>query len=539
MLRKLLWIFTVLSIALVSTPRPLDAQEPTAGNAPDAVTTIVVDSTDDDYTDGKSKKCVDFPAEPCTLRRAINQAYGLPPGQRPVHIQFNIPNSDAGYDSVLNVWKIELTGSTAYDLRELNGDVIVDGSTQPGGRASGPTIIVDGQMGKNNGFVMRNGNNVVRGLGMQQFKRTHVTMSGDDNLIEDCWFGLSADGRTLSSGDDTIPEGGSAVSLSDGVSGNRLLNNRFAGFVGAAVALRGEENTFAGNRVGTRADGSVPIPARFDVHPCKAGAWTGGSGITVDGTNQIIGGPTAAEGNLFAGLFLEISATSTQGPALKVRGDDRKPGHLIQNNLIGLDTGGRTIGVCGRGIDLGSTPYKMLILDNTIVEPGLSAILINGSNDPLNLNANRLQGNVIRRGSQWPDEQGNNKFAEDAIAYGPVVPSALRTFVPGKITEIDGKSVRGTSGNGSSCPGCTIELFLDDDDAVVEALARLAMVTANASGDWQATLPTALQPDQALRTMSTVPDNFTIDDLRAGTTSNLSSLYREGYLVFLPVVMRP
>ena len=244
-------------------------------------------------------------------------------------------------------------------------------------------------------------------------------------------------------------------------------------------------------------------------------------------------------GNLFAGLYLEISATATQGPALKVRGDDRKPGHLIRNNVIGLDADGQTIGVCGRGIDLGSAPYKMRILDNTIVEPGLSAILINGSNDPLNLNGNRLQGNVIRRRSQWPNEQLNNKFTEDAIAYGPVVPSALRTFVPAKVTAIEGASVRGTSGNGSSCPGCTIELFLDDDDAVIEALERLAVVTADGSGDWLTTLPAALQPGQALRTMSTVPDNFTIAGLIAGTTSNLSSLYSDRYLLFLPTVIQP
>ncbi len=146
---------TILSIAFLSTSKPLAAQELALGDAPDAVTTIVVNSADDDYTDGKSKKCADFPAEPCTLRRAINQAYGLSAGDRPVHIQFNIPKSDAGYDDVLKVWKIELTGTTSYDLRELNGDIIIDGSTQPGGRASGPKIIVDGQMSKNNGFVMQ------------------------------------------------------------------------------------------------------------------------------------------------------------------------------------------------------------------------------------------------------------------------------------------------------------------------------------------------------------------------------------------------
>jgi hypothetical protein len=38
--------------------------------------------------------------------------------------------------------------------------------------------------------------------------------------------------------------------------------------------------------------------------------------------------------------------------------------------------------------------------------------------------------------------------------------------------------------------------------------------------------------------MSTVPDNFTITGLDAGTTSNLSELQAAIYQVFLPVAFR-
>ena len=138
----------------------------------------------------------------------------------------------------------------------------------------------------------------------------------------------------------------------------------------------------------------------------------------------------------------------------------------------------------------------------------------------------------------WPAAQGDNTFPEGAIAYGSNVPNALRNFAPAKITQVNGTTVTGTSGDGSSCPNCVIEVFLDDTDNVVEALQSLAVVTANGSGNWTANLPAPLEPGQGLRTMSTVPNGSTISGLDAGTTSNLSILYAAQYQIFLPLVLR-
>jgi len=520
MVRKLWHVALVVLTGLLLTAVDVAAIVPNN-------TTITVNSTADDYHDGKSKKCSSYPTEPCTLRRAINQAYSLASSHRPAHIEFDIPTTDPGYDAGLGVWKIQLTGTTLYDLRELHGQTIIDGSTQPGGRSNGPKVIINGQGNKNNGFVLRQDNNVIRGLAMQNFKNSHVTISSDDNTIENCWFGLSDDGTTLSSGSDTDPEGGSGVALSAGSDRNTVRNNVFAGFFEVAAAIRGDDNIFAGNRIGMRADGTVPIPAQFDKHPCLSGAWTGGSGITVADSNNQIGGPTAADGNIFAGLFLDVGPTTTQRPAIDVSGD----GHTIQNNIIGLDSDDTGVGVCGRGLDLGNGPSDMQVLDNAIVEPSLSAILMNGTT----LNGNTLRGNTIKRETAWPGKQGHNKFAEDAIAYGPVAPSALRNFIPAEITTVSGTSVTGTSGHGSPCPFCDIELFLDDDE-ITEALHPLATTTANGSGEWHATLLAPLVSGQGLRTMSTVPDNFTITGLHTGTTSNLSTLQGTGNQTFLPLI---
>ena len=505
------------SLLCISLALVLCAALAPAASGATSVTTITVDSTADFASDGNSKTCAS--ATPCTLRRAINQAYSLTSNLRPVTIRFNIPTSDSGYDPALETWKIQLDGTTLNPLRDLNGSVIISGATQPGGRSTGPKIIIDGQKNKNYGFVLRNNGNVVRGVAMQNFKTQHISVSSDGNSVQNNWFGLSDDGQFLSAGDGLTPEGGSGVVVSSGCDNNIIRGNRFAGFFATACSISGTQNVFAANFVGMRADGTVLLPGTFTKHPCLSGAWVGGVGISVAETGNQIGGPTVADRNWFAGLFLALSATSTQSPAIKVfSGKD----HLIQNNFIGVDVAGKDIGVCGRGLDLGSGPKNLDVLNNTFAETGLSAILMNSSS----LNGNTLQGNTFRRNSPWPGTQPGNNFAEDAIAYGPLVPAALRDFEPAAITSIAGNTVTGTSGDGSVCPECTVELFLEDLDLIKDCLKPLKRVTANASGNWTAILNTALLPNQGLRTMSTVPDSFTIIGLDPGSTSNISGLYQ-------------
>lgn len=498
-------------------------------------TTITVTSgTDPD--DSKSKTCTSESV--CTLRRAIVEARSLSGGDLPVLIRFDIPATAAeGYDSSLGAWEIEVDNTTdLYAFRRLKGQVTIDGSTQPGGRADGPKIILIGPgAGQKSGLLVGDiaGDDeiVIRGLGMQNFK-THVTINTDANTVESCWFGLSSDGMSLSSGDDTEHEGGSGIALTSGADDNVIHNNRFAGFFGVATAIRGTGNQFTGNWIGIRTDGVVPIPNQFDKHPCSGSAWVGGSGITVEGDDHQIGGPDPADGNRFAGLYLDIFEQSEQPFAIQFTGFNNDV--LVQNNVIGLDPSGNPVGICGRGIKLSNGPVGTQVISNTIVEPGLSAVVMNH----WTLNGNTLHGNVIRRESPWPAEQGDNTFPEGAIAYGDKVPEELSGFAPAEITEINGTDVSGTSGPGSPCAFCTIELFLDDQDSVVEALESLALVIADGDGNWTATLPTPLQDNQGLRTMSTVPDDWTINGLDGGTTSNLSMLYVGGYRMLVPLVLR-
>ena len=108
-----------------------------------AATVIVVNSTAD-LDNSNAKECRNYPAEPCTLRRAVIEARNV---AKPATIEFDIPDTDPGYDGSLRIWRIEFkyTSSLALaTLRQLNGNITIDGSTQPCGRSNGPRIMLVG-----------------------------------------------------------------------------------------------------------------------------------------------------------------------------------------------------------------------------------------------------------------------------------------------------------------------------------------------------------------------------------------------------------
>ncbi|MCA9960800.1 MAG: hypothetical protein KC443_17290 [Anaerolineales bacterium] len=511
----------------------------------DPVTVITVTSgTDPD--DSNSKTCYTDPVgppgpptTPCTLRRAIVEASALGPEARPILIRFDIPEDPAeGYDPVLDVWKIELYATTdTVELGRLkDGQVIIDGSTQPGGRSDGPKIILLGPgTGNKDGLVVGDvaGDNAneIRGLAFQNF-RVHLYVNTNDNIIENNWFGLSDDGTEPVLRDDD-PENGTGTGgidvLSAG-SGNLIQNNVFLGFDGTAASIRGEDNIFQNNLVGTKADGTIDkqtLPSLI----CTEVDWLGGGGLTVQGNgSQVLN-------NTFAGVRQQIFAISTQPSAIVVAADDI----VVQENIIGIDSSDTKVGVCGRAIYLAGAndPEDSLVISNTIVNPGMSGISVNGAL----ANGNTLWSNIIEQSNQWIQVDGN-ALPETAIQLGKSLPDAYELFNPAQVTEINGTSVTGSSGVGSPCPNCLVQVFLDDTDLVTETLQFLGETTADASGNWSLTLPFTLSNNQGLRTTSTSNQFNVIPGMRAGTTTKLSLLYTTGgsnggdYEVFLPFIIR-
>jgi len=496
------------------------------------VTTITVNSgTDPDTSD--SRTCITY--TPCTLRRAVIQARNLPANEKPVLIAFDIPaTAGEGYDSTLNIWKIQFSGiSSAANatLRYLNGSIIIDGSTQPGGRSAGPKIILVGPgTGQWDGLklgetAVQNANEI-RGLGFQMFK-THIYVNSNSNLIDGNWFGLSDDGTdiVLRGGGEDDGSGNTGVSVAANTTGNAVQNNVFTGLAGVAAAMNGDDGVFANNYVGTTAVGTVPAKLTDPSLICSQWDWLGGSGISVSGDGNTI------ENNVFAGLRIAVEPPTIQADTIRLAGDH----HVVQNNKIGLDAGNAEIGVCGRGIYLlGGTEYNQVIA-NRIIRPELSAISLNDTPVVSTSDANTLRGNVIKKLTPWGEIEGNNS-PEDAIQMTKSLPDAFRNFQPAQVTSIEGTAVSGSSGAGSPCPNCVVELFLDDTDGITETLQSLAVVTANNSGNWTAVLPAALTTGQALRTTSTTTLPNTIPGMSAGTTTGLSALYTPSVRVYLPLI---
>ncbi len=491
-------------------------------------TIITVDSGSDIDT-SLSKTCVSD--TPCTLRRAIVQARNVPLANRPVRIQFNIPATAAeGYISALQIWKINvLTTSDPSVFRRLNGQIIIDGSTQPGGRTNGPKIILFGPgTGQKDGFIVGDvgGNNghEIRGLGFQNFK-THIYLNTIGNLIENNWFGLSDDGlgAYIRGGNLQDGSGNTGIAFASEADNNIVRNNHFLGLAGVAAAVRGEGNEFSDNIIGLNRNGLAPDKETSPSLVCTPVDWLGGGGISVTDTGNII------QDNVLAGLRLQVSIWSLQTDTIRVSGQE----HTIQNNRIGYDTANHEIGVCGRGIYLSDGPQTLMVVDNKIVEPGLSAISANG----VLYNENTLRSNTVKKTTPWPEIEGNPN-PEDAIQMGTSLPDPLELFIPAEVTSIDGTAVSGTQGLNSPCPNCIIEIFLDDNDAIVELLESLGTTTADADGRWNFTLPSELLSGQGLRTTSTTAAYNTIPNIYAGTTTRVSALYEANVSVYLPLLRK-
>ena len=261
---------------------------------------ITVTSTDD--SGGMSGRCDN--ESPCTLRRAINQVKWYSAPSKVFRIAFDLGTGDPRYNSDHGVWIIDVdsdnSGFETFAFREFGsyGHVIIDGTTQPIGRdlSMGPRVILRGDNEKG-AFLLKGGNNVVRGLGFQGFGNEVVYVPAtNENLIEDNWFGLTITGTGIYLRNALFPADGSGESGiyvqksgSDGTT-NTIQSNVLVGFKASAINVQGDYNMVLSNTVGTYADGTVP-----EVRPerkCRPNAryynWFPGAGVDVFGTGNLV-----------------------------------------------------------------------------------------------------------------------------------------------------------------------------------------------------------------------------------------------------------
>ncbi len=504
-----------------NSPPPIDAPAASAYNTVITVTTTA-DPDDDQqyvcYAEGLTGKT---PRSPCTLRQALEESHTLDPSAGPILIQFNLPITES-HDGAGDYWVIQLAETGQLNaLPDVGDQTTIDGSTQTGGRSDGPKIIVRGPEKVPNGYgLVLEESSVVRGIAFQRL-RMHIQLNGSDNTVEDCWFGLTDDGQDVFLRDEEHPEDGSGqsgVSTADNNSNNnRIQNNALTHFRAAAINVRGDNSFVLSNTVGTLADGTVP-EVRED-RKCKSNAfelnWFAGAGVNVSGHNNLV------QNNRVVGmLFQSEDPFTTPDNALDISGHD----HVVQDNIIGLTSDGVPFGVCGEGIHIGGImgAHYLQIVDNHVVgSQGAAGIHVTGGPYGYDVDAVTVQGNVI---------EGS---AHEAFKLGDTLPSELRNFEPAAITSFDGTNVTGTSGAGSPCANCTVELFLDVHDTVNETLESLAVVTADGSGNWNTTLGRTLALTEGLRTASTtaadgqIPHPSPPYSYHAGTTTKLSDIYTQ------------
>jgi titin len=245
---------------------------------------------------------------------------------------------------------IDATGTTALG----NGTYGIDMNSVPANITIGGTVAGSGNL------ISGNGSDGI-------FLRTGTGAT----TIEGNRIGTDVTGtHALGNGGSGIRVEGSAFSTIGGtVSGS---GNLISGNAASGIWLEGSSNMLVQqNTIGTDTTGTFALG-------------NGGNGVTIDGSDNTIGGPTAGAGNLISGnlgdgLFISSSNNSVQGNLI---GTDASGTHGLGNSGNGvtvLNASGNTIG--------GTTSSAADVISANVG----SGILISGANATSNL----IAGNFI------------------------------------------------------------------------------------------------------------------------------------------------
>ena len=549
-----------------------ETNSPNTPNVP-AATTITVDTTldyaeaDDDsgnvdnYTCGYTSGAIYKPAPngKCTLRRAILEAGVRPDGDRPITIQFNIPTSDPNYDATLQIWEVQIDSSFVWEIdrrfiSDDGGQVTMDGGTRPGG---GPAIMINTNSENNPLFgrslEVRTSNNTFRNLGFHGGGQ--IILYEGNNLVENIWMGLTNDGSAMKLASTASTQAmrsmarGGIIMPNSASDNNTIQNNRIIGAFERAIRVTsgGSGNLIQNNFIGMNAAGVVPVNTRTNSIDCSrdpdynAALWYGGRGIQVSGSHNTI------QDNRIAGLHVTQTANETPPISMEIYGTD----NLVTRNIVGKDTTGAVVGVCGQGLLFGGTESIATLNQFFFTRNGFDPNDVNTEFDAAIITQSftgRGVGDPPRWLKVWANLiDGGDNVESNFHAYrlaSPGVNIELRKFIPAKITSLNGTAVSGTNGDkifaldpDTDCPNCKIFLYLDDTDDRIESFELLGTAIADANGDWATTISRPLQNDEGIRTQSMTRDAMTIisdsvppiEYYGANTTTRLSDiLYMNG-----------
>ena len=368
--------------------------------------------------------------------------------------------------------------------------------------------------------------NYYAGIGMMEIGTNHNQVVGN-------YVGTDISG--------TIDLGnrGHGITMELAASANLIQGNLSSGNDRAGVCISDQGSNYnivIGNRLGTDAGGTQPIPNDW------VGVFAGFSGASFNR----IGGTAPGEGNLISGNDIGVSVTGSN--AL---------GNLVLGNLIGTDSSGlnglgnvqeglnisagetvaegNVITANGmRGVFLGSGSTSSFLLGNIIGTDRSGAIALGNDGPGIEISAsginfvqantvafnlshgvqvNEAQRNTLRRNSVYSNDgdgivltgTGNAQLAAPALASDPV-----------------------TGISGTACVSCTVEIFADAGD---EGRYYLATQVTDGTGGFAFG---QLCPPAGLGFTATTTDHI-------GNTSEFSApqdvLWTCSY-IYLPLLLR-
>jgi len=527
-----------------------------------AQTTIIVDWALDEEPGHNNHTCdytqggLFFPdttgsgAGKCTLRRALREAGAISDdafctGCTPVTIVFtglNGTNGDADDGQFSGgQWIIPIDdapSNSAFGLypqsvTDVDGPVILSGpAVQVQQNQEMPRVMIDG----GTTLEIELSDVLVQNLGFLGGMSIHAKEESI-TFTNNTW-GLTPDGQNMAFSDlanDANDLAGNHGVLSTSKADNLTVSENIitgAGTFAVEVNSSTSGVVIRDNWIGTNINGTVPVvpqalqcrtftsPFNPVVPPLDDDEWFGGAGISAAGTGLLV------TGNVIAGLQNIRSTNDTPPEALTVFGAL----HTLELNVIGQDINGQSIGVCGQGIKFSTqtnvtSPQNNghLIIENIIdssrygFENTKGAMLWSDtSNQAFRDGGNTVRGNIV--------VDGPEKYFE----LGPMLATDIRTFEPAVVTQVDGVNVSGGShlsnvfGDPSPCPGCLIDLYLDDGDEHEEALQYLGSAVADGAGDFTFVLDAPLLEEFGIRTTSTAMSDDIIPNTWAGQTSKMS-----------------
>jgi len=313
-----------------------------------------------------------------SLRQAILDANSMGGGM----INFNIPGGGVHTISPLTV------------LPTITQTVTIDGYTQMGSSANTnpPTMGINAviaiqlsgaMLGNVSGLTINADNCTVRGLVINSFQHDGIDVCTNGNVIEGNFIGTNPTGTAAlpngSGGNGGIVMGFCGTFSNNTIGGTApAARNLISGNVGSGISIGAGStgNTVQGNLIGTDITGTLALG-------------NSGVGVSVDGSNHVIGGTTVNARNLMSGNNRGLTFANGDNNMAQANfiGTDVTGTVAVPNTNGGMSINGGSNNMVGGLTATAGTPPGNLISGNT-GDYGLT-VFTSGASGTI------IQGNVI------------------------------------------------------------------------------------------------------------------------------------------------